>query len=134
MKLLDHVSLTVRHLEQVRAFYLAVMSALGAKVIYDVPSAMGFGERNTTDDDAHTYLSILQSAEACPDSRRHWCFRAISVQQVNNFYSAGIAAGGECIGAPGIRTYHQGYYSAFLLDPEGNKIESVFHGSELQVY
>lgn len=131
MKLLDHVSLTVRHLEQVRAFYMAVMSVLGAKVIYDVPTAMGFGERNSVDDYAHTYLSILQSAEAYPDSRRHWCFRAISVQQVKDFYSAGIATGGECAGAPGIRTYHPGYYSAFLLDPEGNKIESVFHEGEL---
>lgn len=131
MKLLDHVSLTVRHLEQVRAFYLAVMSTLGAKVIYDVPSAMGFGERNTSEDNTHTYLSILQSAEACADSRRHWCFRAMSVQQVKDFYLAGISAGGRCTGAPGVRTYHPGYYAAFLLDPEGNKLEAVFHEGEL---
>ena len=45
------------------------------------------------------------------------------------FYEAGIAAGGTDNGPPGERTrYHPGYYAAFLLDPDGNNIEAVYHG------
>lgn len=127
MQLLDHVSITVRNLELVKPFYSAVMSVLGACVAYDSSDAIGFGERNDADDDTHTYISIFESANAVPDSHRHCCFRANSIAQVHAFHTAGIAAGGKDEGRPGIRNYHPGYYAAFLLDPEGNKIEVVFH-------
>ena len=39
-----------------------------------------------------------------------------------------MAAGAPSNGAPGIRRYHAGYYAAFLLDPDGNNIEAVYHG------
>lgn len=47
---------------------------------------------------------------------------------VEAFHKAGLAAGGTDNGAPGERPYHPGYYAAFLLDPDGNNIEAVFHG------
>jgi catechol 2,3-dioxygenase-like lactoylglutathione lyase family enzyme len=127
MQLLDHVSITVRNLSAVKPFYLAVMSALGAAAAYDRADAIGFGERNRPDDDVHTYLSVFESKHASPDPRRHWCFRAASEAQVDAFHAAGLAAGGTNEGAPGLRNYHPQYYAAFLLDPEGNKIEAVFH-------
>ena len=127
MQLLDHISITVRNLKLVKPFYSAVMSALGARIAYECPDAIGFGERNDADDDTHTYISVFESVNAVPDSRRHWCFRANSIAQVNAFHAAGIASGGKDEGSPGARNYHAGYYAAFLLDPEGNKIEAVFH-------
>lgn len=127
MKLLDHVSITVRNLALAKPFYKAVMSALEASVAYEESDAIGFGERNSADDDAHTYLSIFESAAASPDPRRHCCLRAQSIAQVDAFHAAGLAAGGSDCGAPGIRRYHEAYYAAFLLDPEGNKVEAVFH-------
>jgi catechol 2,3-dioxygenase-like lactoylglutathione lyase family enzyme len=127
VQLLDHVSITVRQLRGVKAFYLAVMDALGARVASDREDALGFGERNRPHDDVHTYLSIFESPAAQPDPRRHCCLRAGSTAQVDAFHAAGLAAGGTSDGAPGLRTYHPGYYAAFLLDPEGNKIEAVFH-------
>lgn len=127
MKLLDHVSITVRNLELTKPFYMAVMSALEASIAYEDSDAIGFGERNSPGDDSHTYLSIFESTASIPDPRRHWCLRAKSIAQVNAFYTSGLAAGGSDCGAPGIREYHQNYYAAFLLDPEGNKIEAVFH-------
>ena len=130
MRLLDHVSISVRDLERAKPFYLAVMSALGAKVASERPGAIGFGERNRLQDDAHTYLSVFESPAASSDCRRHWCFRAASSAQVDEFHRAGLAAGGICAGPPGRRDYHPGYYAAFLLDPEGNKIEAVFHNHE----
>ncbi|TIL72305.1 MAG: VOC family protein, partial [Mesorhizobium sp.] len=48
---------------------------------------------------------------------------------VDAFYKAGLDGGGTANGAPGERQhYHPGYYAAFLLDPDGNNIEAVFHG------
>jgi catechol 2,3-dioxygenase-like lactoylglutathione lyase family enzyme len=130
MQLLDHVSITVRELRRARAFYLAVMETLDAQVAYDREDAIGFGERNRPHDDVHTYVSIYESPAAQPDPRRHYCLRAGSISQVNAFHAAGVAAGGTSDGPPGLRKYHSGYYAAFLLDPEGNKIEAVFHHAE----
>ena len=129
MRLLDHVSITVRDLSRAKPFYRAVMKALGAVVAYDEEDAIGFGERNGPDDDAHTYFSVFQSPSAGVDPRRHYCLRAQSVAEVQAFHAAGLITGGSDEGAPGLRDYHPGYYAAFLLDPEGNKLEAVFHGS-----
>jgi catechol 2,3-dioxygenase-like lactoylglutathione lyase family enzyme len=131
MQLLDHVSITVRDLQRAKPFYLAVMSALGAVVAYDRDDAIGFGERNRPADDMHTYLSVYESPSASSDPRRHWCLRAGSVADVDAFYAAGIASGGTSDGTPGLRKYHPGYYAAFLLDLEHNKIESVFHHANI---
>ena len=130
MQLLDHVSITVRDLARARPFYLAVMSTLGAGVAYERDDAIGFGERNRPASDGHTYISVFQSAHASIDPRRHCCFRAASVEQVHAFHAAGLAAGGSDAGPPGARSYHPGYYAAFLLDPDGNKVEAVYHHAE----
>jgi len=47
---------------------------------------------------------------------------------VDAFYKAAMAHGGRDNGPPGERAYHPGYYAAFVLDPDGNNIEAVFHG------
>lgn len=47
---------------------------------------------------------------------------------VEAWHKAGLAAGGTDNGEPGERPYHPGYYAAFLLDPDGNNVEAVFHG------
>jgi catechol 2,3-dioxygenase-like lactoylglutathione lyase family enzyme len=128
VQLLDHVSITVRDLAAAKPFYKAVMGALGAVVAYERDDAIGFGERNRAGDDAHTYISVYASPFAAQDARRHWCFRASSESQVRAFHAAGVAAGGRDEGAPGLRSsYHPRYFAAFLLDPEGNKVEAVFH-------
>ncbi|HHB81515.1 MAG TPA: VOC family protein, partial [Aliiroseovarius sp.] len=53
----------------------------------------------------------------------HLCFQAPDRETVKRAHSAGLAAGGQDNGAPGLRDYHDGYYAAFLLDPDGNNIE-----------
>ena len=131
MQALDHVSITVRDLARARPFYEAVMQALGVEKVYDRADALGFGARNRPQDDAHSYLSIYLSEKASPDPRRHYCFRAGSMREVKAFHAAGLAAGGTDAGAPGLRAhYHPQYYAAFLEDPEGNRIEAVFHHGE----
>lgn len=131
MQLLDHVSITVSGLSDARPFYDAVMQALGAAKVYDRPDALGYGERCGPDRSQHTYLSVLAAPGASPEAavaRRHWCFKAASRAAVDAFHAAGLAHGGRDDGAPGLRAhYHPQYYAAFLLDPDGNRIEAVCH-------
>lgn len=127
MQLLDHISITVHDLSKVKTFYIAVMQTLGAEIAYEEAKAIGFGERNSHHDSSHSYISVFESPQANSDMRRHVCFRAQSVAQVDAFYAAGVAHDGGCAGAPGLRDYHPHYYAAFLFDPDGNKIEAVFH-------
>jgi len=63
-----------------------------------------------------------------PVSRVHLAFQAPDRETVAAFHRAALAAGGRDNGGPGERHYHPGYYGAFVLDPDGNNIEAVFHG------
>ncbi len=134
MRLLDHVSITVRYLADVTPFYEAILGVLGAERVYQRSDAIGFGRRNDADDATHSYLSLLESEHSVADPKRHYCFRAASVAEVKAFHRAGLAAGGTDAGEPGLRNhYHPGYFAAFLLDPEGNKVEAVcHHGDRLE--
>lgn len=61
-------------------------------------------------------------------SSAHLAFQAGDKETVRRFHDAALAAGGTDNGAPGARTYHPGYYAAFVLDPDGNNVEAVYHG------
>ena len=106
------------------------MASLGASAVYEESDAIGFGERNAPGIDQHSYLSIFQSDKASPDARRHYCFKADSPEQVRRFHQAALSNGGSDAGAPGPRPYHDSYYAAFVMDPEGNKLEAVCHYGE----
>lgn len=126
--MLDHVSITVADPARALPFYDAVMATLCVPCVYRREDAAGYGIRNRPDDDGHTYLTVRRSAgDVLPDNR-HWCFRAPSRAAVDAFHAAGLAAGGRCDGPPGLRPeYHPAYYAAFLLDPDGNRVEAVCH-------
>jgi catechol 2,3-dioxygenase-like lactoylglutathione lyase family enzyme len=131
MFLLDHVSIAVSDLERARPFYDTVMTALGAEKVYDRADALGYGVRCRPGDVEHTYLAVYTSGGAFGPSRRHWCFKATTRAMVDAFHRAGLAAGGSDDGAPGLRPhYHPSYYAAFVLDPDGNRLEAVCHRAE----
>lgn len=135
MHLLDHVSITVARIDAARPFYDAIMQALGADKVHDRPDALGYGQRCRPGDGDHTYLSVLATPGAAPEAasgaRRHWCFKAPTRAAVDAFHAAGLAHGGRDDGAPGLRTdYHPLYYAAFLLDPDGNRVEAVCHAAD----
>ncbi|RQR44762.1 VOC family protein [Burkholderia sp. Bp9140] len=133
MQLLDHVSIAVPDIDRARPFYDGVMAALGAAKVYDRLTALGYGERCNANDIASTCLAVyLDSAEVWA-SKRHWCFKAASRAQVHAFFEAGLSAGGQSDGDPGLRPhYHGDYYAAFLIDPAGNRIEAVCHAAPLE--
>ena len=120
-RLIDHVQLVVNDLEKSKAFYSAVLDTLG------IPYGGG-GE------DWFFYDELCISSKTSPAAQgkltgpTHLAFQAADRAAVEAFHAAGLKAGGKDNGAPGIRPYHPGYYAAFLLDPDGNNIEAVYHG------
>lgn len=121
-RLIDHVHLVVRDVEKSKVFYKAVLEAL------DVPLG-GEGEDFFYADEL--FVSSRESAAAAGHltGRVHLAFQAKSEEAVARVYEAALAAGGKDNGAPGPRKYHPGYHAGFVLDPDGNNIEVVFHGA-----
>jgi len=120
-RLIDHVHLVVRDLAASRRFYGAVLGALGVPVGGEGPGFFWADE---------LFVSTADSVAAAGalTGRVHLAFQAVDKEAVERFHRAGLEAGGRDHGAPGDRPYHPGYYAAFLLDPDGNNIEAVYHG------
>lgn len=114
-RLIDHIQIVTENLAASRRFYEAVLGVLGIPVVG--------GE------DGFFYADELFVSTGSPTTGRcHLAFQAPDQETVAAFYAAGLAAGGRDNGGPGQRDYHPGYYAAFLLDPDGNNIEAVYHG------
>ena len=120
-RLIDHIQLVVKDLSGSRRFYEAVLGALGI-------STGGEGDGYVWWDEFVISSAVSQAAQGKLTGRMHVAFQAKDRAAVEAFYQAGLAAGGRDNGAPGKRSYHPGYYAAFLVDPDGNNIEAVFHG------
>ncbi len=121
-RLIDHVQLVVSDLDASRRFYEAIMEKLNIPIESNSPDHFWADE---------LFISRPGGPEAAGilTGRHHIAFQAADRKMVDNFYSAGLEAGGKDNGAPGERAkYHPGYYAAFLLDPDGNNIEAVYHG------
>jgi len=128
---LDHVSVGVTDIHRSRRFYDAALRPLGLVRTVD------FGEGRGSDYGAApgalgVEFTITREPEVkTPIPGAHLCFRAPSRLTVDAFYLAALAAGGCDDGAPGLRPrYHADYYSAFMLDPDGHRIEAVCHAPE----
>ena len=120
-RLIDHIHLVVRDLKASRRFYGAVLEVLGIPVGGEADDFFWADELFVSSADSRAAQGVLTG-------RHHLAFQARDRAMVDAFYLAGLAAGGRDNGAPGERPYHPGYYAAFLLDPDGNNIEAVFHG------
>jgi catechol 2,3-dioxygenase-like lactoylglutathione lyase family enzyme len=115
-RLFDHVHLHVSDLEASKRFYRAVFASLGLpNVVVEGPGFFHADELFV--DKAKGYVSKV-----------HLAFQAADRESVHAFHRAALGAGGRDNGAPGERSYHPGYYAAFVLDPDGNNVEAVFHG------
>jgi catechol 2,3-dioxygenase-like lactoylglutathione lyase family enzyme len=124
-RLIDHVQLVVQDLSASQAFYAAVLAAL------DVPMG-GTGEGYFWADELFVTAVDGAAALGALTGRHHLAFQARDRLMVDRFYKAALAHGGKDNGAPGVRAYHPGYYAAFVLDPDGNNIEAVYHGGAVR--
>lgn len=120
-RLIDHIQLVVRDLAASRRFYEALFKVL------EVPIG-GSGPDFFWTDELFVSTADSEAAQGKLTGRHHLAFQAKDRVTVDAFHKAGLAAGGKDNGPAGERPYHPGYYAAFLLDPDGNNIEAVFHG------
>ncbi len=128
--MIDHTGLNVTNAKKSRAFYEKALAPLQYKILMDIPSeytggkmVYGMGVAPKAD------FWVAEGAAQIP--RIHVAFRAKSREEVDAFYKAALAAGGRDNGAPGPRPqYHENYYGAFVLDPDGHNIEAVCHEAE----
>ena len=108
------------------AFYDAVFGALGVERLWRSEDAHPLRRARGTGRARSSRSSRPPTPHA--GGPRHWAFRATSTAQVDAFHAAGLAAGGTDDGPPGPRpSYHEHYYGAFLIDPDGNRVEAVCH-------
>ena len=120
--MLDHIGLRTKQLKAMFAFYEAVLAPLGFSKQKDFGVAAGFGK-----DGAHP-LWIGQGEGDVAASSVHLALTAESRSAVDEFYNAALANGGSDNGPPGLRPqYHENYYGAFVIDPDGNNLEAVCH-------
>jgi len=120
-RLIDHVQLVVRDVAASKRFYSAVLGVLGVPLGGEGPDFFWADE---------LFVSSIESRAAAgqPTGRAHLAFQTADRTMVDRFHAEALKAGGKDNGAPGERPYHPGYYAAFVLDPDGNNIEGVFHG------
>ncbi|KYG63252.1 VOC family protein [Bdellovibrio bacteriovorus] len=120
-RLIDHIQLVVKDLAASKKFYMAVFNTLGIPLGGEGPDYFWVDELFVSSSDSKAALGKLTG-------RVHLAFQAQDRDMVQKFYKAALEAGGKDNGAPGERPYHPGYYAAFVIDPDGNNIEAVFHG------
>lgn len=125
--MIDHTGLDVSDAGRSRHFYEKALAPLGYQVLMEIPVeftggaiVLGLGVPPKPD------FWIHQGTPQTP--RVHVAFQAPSREIVDQFYEAALAAGGKDNGPPGLRPqYHEGYYGAFVLDPDGHNIEACCH-------
>ena len=131
--MIDHISSYAIDFAATKAFYQAALAELGYSVQHemsfdedpDLPGrrACAFGP---ADKSTFWVIEVLEAS-----SPRHIAFVAPDRHSVAEFHRAGLVAGGQDLGAPGLRPiYHADYYGAFLSDPDGNNVEAVCHSPQ----
>lgn len=127
--MIDHIGFAVSDLSASRAFYERALAPLGISVLMEVTEEMtgGHGAHLGFGSDNKPFFWIGTGHRA--GSGTHVALVAPDHATVDAFHKAALDAGGRDNGAPGLRPhYHPDYYGAFVLDPDGNNIETVCHG------
>jgi catechol 2,3-dioxygenase-like lactoylglutathione lyase family enzyme len=121
-RLIDHVQFVVKDLAASRRFYETALKALGIPFGGEGPGFFWIDELCISNKES-------PAAQGHLTGRTHVAFQAKSRVEVEAFYKAALAEGGKDNGPPGERPYHPGYYAAFVIDPDGNNVEAVYHGA-----
>jgi len=119
--MINHVSIGVRDLVRTKRFYEAALQPLGYRCLSEASGSLGFGR-----DAVAFWVSVVERpVVADKDSGLHFCFTAPTRNSVNAFHAAALGAGGRDNGKPGVRAdYDPNYYAAFVIDPDGYRIEA----------
>jgi catechol 2,3-dioxygenase-like lactoylglutathione lyase family enzyme len=125
--MIDHVSVGVSNLERSARFYELTLAPLGLSRLVTRPATVGFGKSYP-----EFWVNLRAGmAPVEPGSGIHICLRAKSAADVDAFHTAALKAGGRSDGAPGLRPHDRvRCYAAFVIDPDGNRIEAVTFPTE----
>jgi catechol 2,3-dioxygenase-like lactoylglutathione lyase family enzyme len=122
--MLHHVSFGVSDLARAAAFYDAVLAPLGYERVWTTATGIGYGR----DGGGDKFALKLTEGPAIPGRGFHLAFSAESRDAVDRFHAAALLHGGSDNGAPGLRArYGPHYYAAFIIDPDGYRIEAVIN-------
>jgi len=127
--MIAHISIGVRDADRSRAFYDAALAPLGYKCIRAARSLVGYGYGA----DSISFWVFSAEHPVTPDEKSglHFCFAAPDAAAVDAFHAAALRAGGRDNGASGLRpVYGADYYAAFIVDPDGYRIEAYYGPGE----
>jgi catechol 2,3-dioxygenase-like lactoylglutathione lyase family enzyme len=118
----SHVGFEVSDIARSAAFYDAVLGRLGLRRLHDGDGIIGYG---TTE----PRLFIVQRGRPPAPGYGHTALRASGRAAVDAAYAAALESGGTDDGPPGLRPqYGPRYYAAYVLDPDGLRLELVAGG------
>lgn len=124
--MINHVSIGVADIERTQKFYDTAFKPLGYTRLSTGEGSLGYGK----DQVALWIGRAKKPVSANMESGLHFCFDAPSRKAVDAFYKAALAAGGRDNGKPGLRAdYGPNYYAAFVIDPDGYRIEAFCGGA-----
>src|SRR5208282_5292732 len=118
--MIDHVSIGVRDIARSKRFYDAALKPLGYACLSQGEGSLGYGRGIVA-----LWIGATEHPVAADmTSGLHFCFTAPTPDSVNAFHAAALKTGGRDNGKPGLRAdYSPGYYAAFVIDPDGYRIE-----------
>jgi catechol 2,3-dioxygenase-like lactoylglutathione lyase family enzyme len=127
--MIAHISIGVRDIDRSKRFYDAVLEPLEYTCLRAARTLQGYGYGRDS-----IALWVVQADHPVPADEKsglHFCFVAENAAAVDAFHAAALRSGGQDNGAPGLRAiYGPDYYAAFIIDPDGYRIEAYYGSGE----
>ncbi len=125
--MINHISIGSADLAKARKFYDATLKPLGYSCLSKDDASAGYGGKDAQFWVLKSARPVAQNSE----SGLHLCFDAPTRKSVDAFHKAALSAGGKDNGKPGVReNYGANYYAAFVIDPDGHRVEAYCGATE----
>lgn len=129
--MISYITIGVNDIQRAKPFYDAVLGTLGHTRIYETETWLGYSLADGSYMPRIWVCNPIDGNPATVSNGSMVGLHAPSIEAVDRFHEVALASGGTDEGAPGRRrSYNQGYYLAYVRDPEGHKI-SAFCNTDL---